>query len=70
MSRFEQEVIRPVMSGVMPDTGLIVGYEDIVDLTVPRRNIFQSRILSTTGIIVTLVLVFLGVMSYVIIRRR
>ena len=70
LARFNQVPIRPLMAGVMPDTTIDYEYEDIIDLTGGESSFFKSRILSTTGIIIGVVFVFMVLASIIIIKRK
>jgi hypothetical protein len=66
----EQAPIWPRMAGVMPETTIDYEYEDIIDLTGGQQSFFKSRILSTTGIIISIVLICIIMASIIIIKRR
>jgi len=70
LSRLNDEPLRPVMAGVMPDTTIQYDYDDVVDLTGNKSGLFSSRIISTTGIIAGASILLLILASIIIIKRR
>jgi len=70
IARFEQVTLRPVMAGVMPDTTMEYGYDEVTELGSSGSNLLGSRIISTTGILIGSVLLIIVLSSLIIIKRR
>ena len=70
LARLDLVTIRPLMAGVMPDTTGQSDYIDLIDLTSERSDLFSSRILSTTGIVIGAIIIFVILASILIIKRR
>jgi hypothetical protein len=70
LARYEEVPVRPVMASVLPDTIIRYEFEDIPDMTDESMGFFRSKILSTAGIIVGVVLAMIVLASVIMIKRR
>lgn len=70
VSRMDQAPLRPRMSGILPEASIEYDFDNVIELTGGERGFFKSRILSTTGIIISIALICIIVASIIIIKRN